>query len=134
MSASFELGLKQPELRTHVQSETPSPQMKTHVQPNTPQKMKTHYQPTTPKVRPKIPTVDEMETWDEGSLLKWIQEIRPNILVGDELNKFNNSNIDGLVFLASNVDIFHRCGLSLGHSVSLNDLVDKVKSKFITST
>jgi hypothetical protein len=42
---------------------------------------------------PTIPTVEEMETWDEEELLRWIQQRKPNLLKSRNLENFNKADI-----------------------------------------
>jgi hypothetical protein len=77
---------------------------------------------------PKIPTVQEMETWDEEKVLRWIQQRNRNILKGDNLEKFNKACIVGIVFLDSGVDFYHEtCGLPAGVSLALKKPADQIK-------
>ena len=84
----------------------------------------------------KIPTVEEVETWDVDKLHGWIQQIKPNILEGDDLELFKKERIDGEVFLFSSLEFFNTRGLSITVSLILKDLADKVKEegKFIPRT
>jgi hypothetical protein len=86
---------------------------------------------------PTIPTVEEMTTWDEARLLKWIQRQKPNLLRPEYLDKFTAAGLLGESFLrhAGDVDFFMKAGLSLGISEVLANLGDKVKEgKFIPRT
>ena len=84
------------------------------------------------QVLPKIPTVEDMNTWDKNKVLRWIQQ-RNRILEDDDLNNFNKARMNGTDFLLSGYKFFHQdCHLSLGASLGLQALVNKVnKSKFI---
>jgi hypothetical protein len=84
---------------------------------------------------PTIPTVQEMETWDEEKVLRWIRQRKPNLLKGNTLENFNNAEITGSAFLLSSFEFFKGCDLSPGASLVLNGLVDEVKEgKFIPRT
>ena len=85
---------------------------------------------------PQIPPVDEMKTWDEEKVLRWIQQKDRNILKGDSLDNFNKAEITGRALLASSFEFFKDCGLSRGASLALKNLVDEFKaaSKFIPWT
>jgi hypothetical protein len=86
---------------------------------------------------PEIPAVQEMKTWDERKLLRWIQQRKPDILKGDHLEQFREIDIDGDAFLLSSFEFFHTaCGLPPEVSLKLNDLADEVKEegKFIPRT
>ena len=97
--------------------------------------MTTHSQPTTLKVPPTIPTVEEMRTWNEEKVLRWICRKDLNMFEDDDnLNKFKMAEFIGSAFLLSTIDLFIRSGMSLGRSISLYGLVTEVKSKFIPST
>ena len=81
---------------------------------------------------PTIPTIQEMQTWNTEKVLRWIQQRDPNILKGDNLEKFNNEYIMGTAFLASDVEFYQTRGLPRGVGLALKDLADEVKeSKFI---
>jgi Trm5-related predicted tRNA methylase len=85
------------------------------------------------QVLPTIPTVQEMKTWDEEKVLRWIQQRDRNILKGDNLDNFNKAGIHGRAFLFSSYNFFSKeCGLSPRASLGLENLVDEVKEgKFI---
>jgi hypothetical protein len=57
---------------------------------------------------PKIPTVKEMEAWDNAALLQWIQQKKPKLLRREYLDKFRATEFLGETFLrrAGNVDFF----------------------------
>jgi hypothetical protein len=82
---------------------------------------------------PTIPTIREVETWDEGKVLRWIQHRDPILLKGDNLDNFNRAGIAGRAFLATDVNFLNSiCGLSPGANLGLVHLVNEVKeSKFI---
>jgi hypothetical protein len=82
---------------------------------------------------PMIPTVEEMESWDEEKVLRWIQQRRPNIFRGGHLEEFKEICIDGDAFLLSSFEFFRTgCGLPPVLSLKLKDLADEVKEgKFI---
>jgi hypothetical protein len=50
---------------------------------------------------PTILTAEEMETWDEKKVLRWIQQREPNLLKVDNLETFNKADITGSAFLLS---------------------------------
>ena len=76
----------------------------------------------------EIPTVQEMETWDEEKLLRWIQQREPNILEGDHLRQFKKICIGGYAFLRSSYEFFHTTWrLPIGVGFELKILADKVK-------
>jgi hypothetical protein len=77
--------------------------------------------------RPPIPTVEEMETWDEDEVLRWIQQRNPNILEGDNLTNFKKECIIGGAFLFTNIEFYRDCGLPCGIGLALESLVDEVK-------
>jgi hypothetical protein len=86
---------------------------------------------------PKLPTVQEIETWDKKKVLRWIRKRKPNTLEDDDLDNFNKARIDGIAFLDSSLDFFNKmCGLSVGASLGLMRLVNEVKEegKFIPWT
>jgi hypothetical protein len=85
---------------------------------------------------PAIPTVQEMETWDDEKLLRWIQQRNRNILKYDDLDNFNQARITGAAFLGSSFEFLNKfCCLSPAVSLGLVRLVDEVKEgKFIPWT
>jgi hypothetical protein len=84
---------------------------------------------------PTIPTVEEMETWSKGKMLRWVQQRNCNILRGKNLENFNKGCIMGRAFLASDVEFYHICGLPRGVGLALKNLADQVKEgKFIPWT
>jgi hypothetical protein len=87
---------------------------------------------------PEIPAVQDMITWNEEKVLRWIQQRDPIILVEeDHLNNFEKADVVGRAFLASDYDFFHKiCGLPVGIAAALQDLADDVKKegKFIPRT
>ena len=90
---------------------------------------------TSLELKLEIPTVEEVETWDVDKLHGWIQQIKPNILKGDDLELFKKERIDGEAFLLSSLEFFKTCGLSAAVSLILKDLADEVKEgKFIPRT
>ena len=80
---------------------------------------------------PEIPTVKEMEAWDDAALLQWIQQERPNLLRREHLDKFRAAEFLGETFLrrAGDMDFFMKAGLPLGVSEVLASLGDDVKEK-----
>ena len=77
---------------------------------------------------PTIPTVKVMESWGKEKVFRWIQQRKPNLLEGDDVNKFKNARITGSSFLLSGFNFFHKiCGITPGPSLDLNGLVDEVK-------
>ena len=80
--------------------------------------------------KPEIPTIQEMETWDEEELLRWIQQRNPNILKGDHLERFKEIRIDGHAFSLSSLEFFNtRCRLDRVVSSELENFVNEVKEK-----
>jgi len=85
------------------------------------------------QVLPNIPTVEDMNTWDEKKVLRWIQQRIP--LKDKNLDAFNKAGFIGAGFLDSDVGFFQSCGLPPGISRALQALVNEVnKSKFIPWT
>jgi hypothetical protein len=78
---------------------------------------------------PSNPTVQQMEDWDKDELLRWIQQKEPNLLSGDDLEKYIAAEISGNVFLwaAGDADFFMKADLPLGISLGLAILGHKVK-------
>jgi hypothetical protein len=79
---------------------------------------------------PAIPTVKEIKTWDEETVLRWIEQSDRNILKEGDLDNFKKASIAGRAFLASDVGFLHNiCGLSPGASLGLKELIDEVKEE-----
>jgi hypothetical protein len=76
---------------------------------------------------PKIPAVQEMETWDEEKVLRWIKQRNRNILKGDNLENFNKERIMGRAFLASDVEFYQTRGLPCRIGLALKHLANEVK-------
>jgi len=77
---------------------------------------------------PTIPAMQEMWTWDNEKVLRWIQRTAPGMLKGDDLDVFTKFGFTGAVFLGSDFNIFNEvCRLSPAASVGLRGLVDAVK-------
>jgi hypothetical protein len=55
-------------------------------------------------------TIEEIKSWDEDDLLKWIQQKHPKLLKSDDLKKLKRECIDGFVFLnhACDKKFFHK--------------------------
>ena len=84
---------------------------------------------------PKIPTVEQMKSWDEAVVLQWINKRNETILRGNNLENFKNECIIGAAFLVSDVEFYRNCGLPRGVGLALKDLADEVKEgKFIPWT
>jgi hypothetical protein len=82
--------------------------------------------------RPEIPlnpTVQQMKGGDKDELLQWIQRKRPNLLSGDNLEKFIAAKIPGEAFLwgAGDKKIFMDNGLLAWVSEGLAILSHEVK-------
>lgn len=82
-------------------------------------------------------TAQEMTAWDEATLLEWIHRVKPQLLKGENLDKFTAAGFLGETFIrrAGDVDFFMKAGLTLGVSEVLANLGDEVKEgKFIPRT
>jgi hypothetical protein len=87
------------------------------------------------QVLPTIPTVEEMNDWDEVKVLRWIQQRHPKLLKGSDLESFRRAEIIGIVFMVSDAESFQSEGVSRIRSLALQALVDEVNnSKFIPWT
>jgi hypothetical protein len=86
-------------------------------------------EPTEPSTQPlpRTPRAEEMKTWNEEMVLRWIQQREPSVLKGDNLENFNEAGITGSAFLLASFKFFKGCKLSLRASLVLNGLVDEVK-------
>jgi len=88
-------------------------------------------------LRPTIPTVEEVDTWDQKQVLQWIQQRYPHLLKDDDLENFTKVKMTGVAFLGISVEFFTTCcQLSPGTSLGLVCLVDRIKNqgKFISWT
>jgi hypothetical protein len=75
------------------------------------------------------PTIEEIKEWNEDELLKWIQQKRPGLLRGDNLEKFEAAFIRGGFFVkqAGDVGFFKKeCNLPIGISGELADLAREI--------
>jgi len=75
------------------------------------------------------PTIEEIKEWNEDELLKWIQQKRPGLLRGDNLEKFKAAFIRGAFFVkqAGDVGFFKKeCNLPIGISGELADLAREI--------
>jgi hypothetical protein len=77
----------------------------------------------------EIPTVKEVEAWNNKKVLRWIRKRNCNILRGDNLEKFKEAYIIGSSFLHSGVNFYKNCGLPPGVGLALKQLADEVKGK-----
>ena len=74
-------------------------------------------------------TIQEIEEWDEDELLHWIQQKRPKLLRGDNLEKFKKAVILGPIFLKHAGDrkyFQEECSLPIGPSEMLADLASEI--------
>jgi hypothetical protein len=87
---------------------------------------------------PSNPTVQQMKDWNKDELLQWIQQKKPQLLSGSDLEKFIAAEIwgEGFLWAAGDVDFFMKAGLPLGVSEVLAILGHEVKegSEFIPWT
>ena len=75
------------------------------------------------------PTIEEIKEWNEDELLKWIQQKRPGLLRGDNLEKFKAAFIRGGFFVkqAGDVGFFKKeCNLPIGISSERADLAKEI--------
>ena len=83
-------------------------------------------------------TIEIIEDWDSDDLLKWIQQYRPKLLRGDNLEKFKLLEISGRLFVdqAGNIEFFQNiCKLPIGPSMELANLASEMagtKSKLLS--
>jgi hypothetical protein len=83
------------------------------------------------------PTIEKIKKWNEEKLLKKIQKMRPGLLRGNNLEKFNAAFIDGDVFVdrAGDVGFFkNECNLPIGISMRLAKLASELGKEQDTST
>jgi hypothetical protein len=75
------------------------------------------------------PTVQQMKGWNKDKLLGWIQDKKPQLLRGNNLEKFIAAEISGESFLwaAREMDSFMKAGLPFGVSVGLAILAHEIK-------
>jgi hypothetical protein len=75
------------------------------------------------------PTIEEIKKWNEDELLRRIEDMRPELLRGNNLEKFKAAFIDGDVFVdhAGDVEFFeNKCKLPIGISERLAKLAREV--------
>ena len=80
----------------------------------------------------EIPTIKEMERWNDDHLLEWILRMQPDLFRnGPELRKFKAARIMGSTFLeyAGDINYFERTRLPLGVYSYLASLSRKVLEK-----
>jgi hypothetical protein len=91
------------------------------------------------------PTIEEIKKWNEDKLVERIEEMRPGLLRGNNLEKFKEAFIDGDIFVdhAGDIKFFEiKCKLPIGISERLAKLAREVtggqtagiKSKFMHTT
>ena len=91
------------------------------------------------------PTNEEIIKWNEDKLVERIEEMRPGLLRGNNLEKFKEAFIDGDIFVdhAGDIKFFEiKCKLPIGISERLAKLAREVtggqtagiKSKFMHTT
>jgi len=70
-----------------------------------------------------------MNGWNKEALLQWIQQKAPDLLSGEDLDKFIAAKISGKGFLrrAGDPDFFSKAGLPVGISEDLAGLREEVK-------
>jgi len=79
----------------------------------------------------KMPTLQEVESWDEDQLLEWIQRTAPRVLKEENLSRFKEAEVDGSTFLrhAGDPDFFTKLGLTYVPSDGLAFLAKQVVGK-----
>ncbi|KIW99752.1 uncharacterized protein Z518_11165 [Rhinocladiella mackenziei CBS 650.93] len=80
----------------------------------------------------KIPTIQEMESWNDEQLLKWIKDRQPKIFRdNDDVLTFKAAKISGSAFMeyAEDLDFFREIHLPLGVYRDLASLARKVKKQ-----
>ncbi|KIX08922.1 uncharacterized protein Z518_03579 [Rhinocladiella mackenziei CBS 650.93] len=80
----------------------------------------------------RIPTIQEMESWDDEQLLEWIKNIQPKIFRdNNDVLTFKAARISGSTFLdyAGDTDFFSKTQLPLGVYGALASLAQKVKKQ-----
>jgi len=82
---------------------------------------------------PTTPTIQEMESWDGGKLLRWIEQRNHGLLADNDLDTLEKLRFTGLAFLAADYRFFHEvCHLPPVASLGLERLADQVQNgKFI---
>ena len=77
------------------------------------------------------PTMQEIRSWDEDKLLKWIQQKLSTPLVPTDSETISKAVISGSVFLrgADDKNFFQDAGLSFGASFELAELAEKTLSR-----
>ncbi|KIW99565.1 uncharacterized protein Z518_11304 [Rhinocladiella mackenziei CBS 650.93] len=80
----------------------------------------------------RIPTTQEMESWDNEQLLEWIKNIQPKIFRdNNDVLTFKAAKISGSAFMeyAEDLDFFREIHLPLGVYGALASLAKKVKKQ-----
>jgi len=78
------------------------------------------------------PTMEEVKEWDNDQLLNWIQEVRPKLLRGQNIENFKSAQISGNLFLdlAGDLQSFkNECHLPFGPSKELANLASEIKGE-----
>jgi hypothetical protein len=78
---------------------------------------------------PSNPTVQQMKYWNKDELLEWMEQEKPQLLGGENLNKFKAAGFLGenLLRHAGNADFFMKAGLPLGVCDALASLGVEIK-------
>jgi hypothetical protein len=78
------------------------------------------------------PTIEMVKDWDSAKLFKWIQQYRPKLLQGNNLEKFNAAGISGDDFmdLAGNAEFFeNKCNITSVTSTRLAKLAEEMAGR-----
>jgi len=78
------------------------------------------------------PTIEEIKEWGIDELLKWIQQKRPKLPMGNQSKKFKTACITGEVFLnhAGDKEFFENgCKLPIGISETLANLAMEIAGR-----
>lgn len=79
--------------------------------------------------RPAEPTVEDVQTWDRGKLLQWIQSHEPIPLDGEDLLVFTGNKIQGAVFMSRDARSYEDCGIVKGVAAGLQILAGSLMLK-----
>jgi hypothetical protein len=79
------------------------------------------------------PTIQEIRSWDETKLLKWIQQKLSIPLKPEDADKVVTAVINGSVFLrGADNKFFQSAGLSFGASVELAELARETSKHYLS--
>ena len=78
---------------------------------------------------PQIPELADIQRWDKGDLVKWIQLANPNLLDPVDLMAFKAIKLTGNIFVRQDSAFFERCGIAVGVSQELGLIAQTIRRK-----